>query len=695
MIVHSRHSADLAVRWFAPEERDGVTVVPLYVSESGSLDRATARAALGIGDDVFLVCSFGFLAPSKLNHRLLDAWFAADLDAEAGASLVFVGENEGGAYGREMARRISAGGGDRISITGFASAETFDRYLAAADVAVQLRTASRGEVSWAVLRCLGRGLPTVVNAHGAAVEFPTDVVSSLSDDFADVELINALTTLRASRAARDRLREASLAYVAATHSPAEVARQYRDAIEGFGRGAARLRERRLVEAIAEVVPPDAPVGDLVRLSRAIARQRPRLGARQLLVDVTVVARADLRTGIERVVRGVVMELLRNPPAGFRVEPVRDNGDGCYVHARHYALRALGLPELLPDEAVEARPGDVFLGLDWYADGVPRMARQLVDWRNHGVDINFVVYDLLPVLLPDAFPPTSRPMVETWLRTIAHVCAGVLCISRAVADDVLAWLDAAQPARQRPLQVGYWPLGATLADTLPTAGVAEDVQAQMSRIVARPSFLMVGTVEPRKGHAHIVAAFDLAWQAGLDVNLVVVGKQGWMTDDLASRMRSHAEAGRRLFWFERMADDALDRLYGSCAALIAASRGEGYGLPLVEASRHGLPIIARDIPVFREVAGAHAHYFSADAPASFLATLREWLELRKSGGAPDSRLIEVIDWSKSTAALVDVLLERKWYRSWLPEGVDTTSQGVVLRESLPAASPPAYAAAHDA
>ena len=50
-----------------------------------------------------------------------------------------------------------------------------------------------------------------------------------------------------------------------------------------------------------------------------------------------------------------------------------------------------------------------------------------------------------------------------------------------------------------------------------------------------------------------------------------------------------------------------------SSLIAASECEGFGLPLIEAARQGLPVIARDIPVFREVAGDHAFYYSAGRP----------------------------------------------------------------------------------
>ena len=122
--------------------------------------------------------------------------------------------------------------------------------------------------------------------------------------------------------------------------------------------------------------------------------------------------------------------------------------------------------------------------------------------------------------------------------------------------------------------------------------------------------MVGTVEPRKGHRQALAAMEHLWAAGIDVNLVIVGKKGWMMNDMAGQIEGHPELNNRLFWLREVSDEMLDQIYRSAHALLAASEGEGFGLPLIEAAQHGLPIIARDIPVFVEVAGEHAYYFTA-------------------------------------------------------------------------------------
>jgi glycosyltransferase involved in cell wall biosynthesis len=156
--------------------------------------------------------------------------------------------------------------------------------------------------------------------------------------------------------------------------------------------------------------------------------------------------------------------------------------------------------------------------------------------------------------------------------------------------------------------------------------------------------MVGTVEPRKGYLQAIAAFEHLWNEGVDANIVIVGKEGWkdLPNDLrrtipeiVSRLRHHPELGRRLFWLEGISDEYLEKIYTASTCLIAASEGEGFGLPLIEAAQHKLPIIVRDIPVFREVAGNHAFYFSGKEPTDLAGAVVRWLELYRSGKNPAS------------------------------------------------------------
>jgi glycosyltransferase involved in cell wall biosynthesis len=145
-----------------------------------------------------------------------------------------------------------------------------------------------------------------------------------------------------------------------------------------------------------------------------------------------------------------------------------------------------------------------------------------------------------------------------------------------------------------------------------------------------------------------------WAQHIDVNLVIVGKKGWMVDILAERINTHAEFGIRLFWLDGISDEYLESIYNSSTCLVSASEGEGFGLPLIEAAKQGIPIIARDLPVFREVAGEHAFYFNGLSPEDLALAVTAWLSLHQQKQVPDSKLIPILTWAQSTEQLTSQL-----------------------------------------
>jgi glycosyltransferase involved in cell wall biosynthesis len=302
---------------------------------------------------------------------------------------------------------------------------------------------------------------------------------------------------------------------------------------------------------------------------------------------------------------------------------------------------------------------VLLGLDLVAHqivGRRELNRRL---RHRGVRVFYVVYDLLPVLRPEWFPPF--PLFRTWLQAIGSEADGLVCISRSVARQLRAELPKLDIDRRTPLKIGHFHLGADI-DT--GAGTTSDeVRALLDRSTLK--FLVVGTVEPRKGHAQCLAGFEELWAAGTDADLVLVGKQGWMVEDLAERMRNHAEAGKRLHWFEKASDADLNALYEKCTALLAMSQDEGFGLPLIEAAKHGQPIIARDVMVFREIAGDHATYFSGSGGHDFAKALAAWIERHRQGRVPHTETMPWLTWSDSADQLADAIFHEKWDATWVP------------------------------
>ncbi|OJV61582.1 MAG: hypothetical protein BGO35_06220 [Burkholderiales bacterium 64-34] len=272
-------------------------------------------------------------------------------------------------------------------------------------------------------------------------------------------------------------------------------------------------------------------------------------------------------------------------------------------------------------------------------------------RDSGVDVRFVLYDLLPITMPQYFPEGARDNHERWVEVAAKT-DGLICISETVAQEFEQWRQHHLPTAMP--RVDWFHMGADIVGASPSRGVPVETGAILNQLLECPTFIMVGTLEPRKGHAQVLDAADALWNSKRKFNLVLVGKQGWRVDALAKRLRKHPLIGKKLFWLEGISDEYLEKVYEFADCLIAASFGEGFGLPLIEAAQHKIPIIARDIPIFREVAGDCATYFTADGPNELKKTIENWLDGYIAGSVRDSSAIPWLSWNQSANRLLQII-----------------------------------------
>ena len=127
-------------------------------------------------------------------------------------------------------------------------------------------------------------------------------------------------------------------------------------------------------------------------------------------------------------------------------------------------------------------------------------------------------------------------------------------------------------------------------------------------------------------------------------------------EIVDRITNSPEKDKRLFWLQGVSDEFLDGVYSAATCLIAASEGEGFGLPLIEAARKDVPILARDIPVFREVVGEHAAYFRGETEADLAKAVCDLLTDFRMGVQPRPRNIPWLTWSQHVSKLKAMLTQ---------------------------------------
>lgn len=409
----------------------------------------------------------------------------------------------------------------------------------------------------------------------------------------------------------------------------------------------------------------------------LARAEPLpVGPSRLIIDATYTSKVDHGTGIQRVVKKVAAGLrtVRTPETTV-IGYCDEDGDWYALDARDDGE----IPKVRKSESALLLPraNDIFLMLDSSWDIQSQGFNSLHKARLRGADIVSCLYDTVPLHYPAFCGGTIPTVFSRWLLAALGYSTAFVCISRSVANELFELLRALR--FPRPVRIGYWPLG---ADATPAAARAPMREAEHKR----PTFLMVGTLEPRKGHRVALDAFEELWSEGADVELVIVGKPGWGAESLRSRIEGHKELGRRLSWDKSVSDEQLAAYYERADALIAASYAEGFGLPIVEAAQIGCRVLASDIPVFREVANEEQgiDFFEVGSPVALARAVREFLHnSTPSRRPPNGRWVT---WERSAAELNRVIVDRKWYRTYEPEHrqsmVPITALGdIAMREPM--------------
>lgn len=619
---------------------DNVMLLPLGTPQPQPAQTGLDRAALGIPSDALVLGSFGFLLPHKGVDQLIESLLL--LQAQLGRSVHLLAVNAAlDARSLATAQQCQALA-QRLNLTplvhwvsDYRSIEESIQLLGLADCLVFAYQNTAESASGAVTVGLAALKPVLVSDAPIFADVQ-DCVWRMASADAQAICHTVVQVLAHPQAAQDKV-ALQRDWLAQRDWP-QIAHRVDGVIKGLLRDHAWIARMQF-----EASPPQAPAPE------------PAICAPQWLVDVSELMLRDAATGIQRVVRQVVQTWLKAPPAGFQVRLVGARAGETYRYVGQIGdWFADAQVQAGADVAVDA--GDVFVGLDLAAHLFPFATGQLAAWRRLGVRVTFVVYDLIPLLHPQWTVPGMAAAFGEWMRGLGQESDRLVAISNAVATDVRSWL-ADQAAAGRVPSVGAFRLGSDLADghVAPSRDLSAEEIAFLTHCKATPTLLSVGTVEPRKGYAQTIEALDLLWNRGVAVQWVLVGKPGWMVDELVQRLRNHAQAGRQLHWFESADDAWLDALYGHCSGLLAASFAEGFGLPLVEAARRGLPLLARDLAVFREVAGAHAFYFKADDAPALAAALTQWLGLARAGLLPRVTDWVSLSWSESARQLATAVL----------------------------------------
>jgi glycosyltransferase involved in cell wall biosynthesis len=251
----------------------------------------------------------------------------------------------------------------------------------------------------------------------------------------------------------------------------------------------------------------------------------------------------------------------------------------------------------------------WLNIAWHRAGIPVKIDRHIGFPDvvHGTD--FVVppsacpsvvsvFDLSYALFPEFAHPKLKKYLERAVPRSMDRAKKIITISESSKRDLCEYYEIS-PNRVTVIHPAADPMFKP-----PTESDILAMQAQLG--LKRPYFITVGTVEPRKDHLTLIRAFTEFHHDHPDVSLVIVGRNGWLSDPIMKAINEASET-MPIRHLQGINDQLLPALYAGSLGLVYPSQYEGFGLPLVEAMACDTPVIASSTSVHIEVAGDAALY----------------------------------------------------------------------------------------
>lgn len=258
------------------------------------------------------------------------------------------------------------------------------------------------------------------------------------------------------------------------------------------------------------------------------------------------------------------------------------------------------------------------------------------------------HDAIPIFMPHTIPKKSSHQAHHFYSLQGNVRAGAYfaCVSDAsrnalhtifpeaaeraftIHDIVSAHYYREESSPARIAQIIHNRLDRESTLTGPKFLSLRESALFYGRVLAPKPLrylLVVGTIEPRKNHTRLLAAWDIV-RSEIDphLKLVVVGSLGWDCELIMRGFRAGIDRGDTFFLNNVPAAD-LRVLYRHAAVTVCPSLGEGFDYPGIEAMRSGGVVAASDIAVHREIYADAAEYFDPYSTAALVDTLRNLLD----------------------------------------------------------------------
>jgi glycosyltransferase involved in cell wall biosynthesis len=236
----------------------------------------------------------------------------------------------------------------------------------------------------------------------------------------------------------------------------------------------------------------------------------------------------------------------------------------------------------------------------------------------------MVHDIIPITHHEFCRPGEVERHKLRMRTLLRLGSAIVANSQATLDGLVRFA-AQERIAVPPAEVAL-------------LGPGTDRHAPGPRPLPANYFVFIGTIEPRKNLTFLLTLWRrLVEQQGASApHLALIGQRGWECESVVDLLERCAPIQGFVHELGKLNDAEVATWLHYAQALLYPSYVEGFGLPLVEAMRAGVPAIASHLPVFRELAGDIPDYLD---PVDGLGWLQKIDEYNRTGSAPRTAQLE--------------------------------------------------------
>jgi glycosyltransferase involved in cell wall biosynthesis len=262
----------------------------------------------------------------------------------------------------------------------------------------------------------------------------------------------------------------------------------------------------------------------------------------------------------------------------------------------------------------------------------------------------ILHDIIPVRFPSFFGADARDNFAENMRVFLEA-AHIFSVSNASRAELLTELD------KPPDQVTTIGIDAAPAFSNRPSDAVAAVLTKYG-LDHRPYILSVGTLEPRKNHARLIAAYGavVKGQECPECELVIVGKHGWGTAEIYKQV-AELNLNASVRFLTDVSNDELACLYRGALLAAYPSLYEGFGLPVLEAMACGCPVLTSNTSSMPEVAGGAALLVEPTDVESIASGLRTMLNdrtLREVLAQRSEERRRAFSWDNSARKFLDVI-----------------------------------------